>query len=246
MGGDVTGTVGASVVGNDSHTHNTQYYTEAEINAMDIHATATVAGPLTITGQLINLENDADAEITEIDTSVNMDGGATKIPTSLSVKTYVDNEVGGIGGADKTRTIAMPMSPNNGATANSNYGILINADGEGFFANVKLPANCDTSQDVHIIFSWRCMNDNANAYMDRWCAARKTDGSEEDSWNIVSGQSYYSRGGDDEFEFYIYTDTYTIPAASIDAGDLIMWLLRSSESGINEAVRTCDLQYEVI
>lgn len=33
LAGDVTGDIGSTVVGNDSHTHNTQYFTEAEMNA---------------------------------------------------------------------------------------------------------------------------------------------------------------------------------------------------------------------
>ena len=34
LAGNVTGSLGATVVGNDTHTHDTRYYTEAEVNAL--------------------------------------------------------------------------------------------------------------------------------------------------------------------------------------------------------------------
>ena len=59
------------------------------------HNPVTVNAPIVLTGQEIELKNDADAQVTEIDTDTTLAGGDTKIPTDLAVKTYVDNNAGG-------------------------------------------------------------------------------------------------------------------------------------------------------
>ena len=55
IAGDVTGKLSATVVGNDSHTHNTQYFTEAEMNAfLHIGTANKVWVNLTNDGAFIN------------------------------------------------------------------------------------------------------------------------------------------------------------------------------------------------
>jgi len=54
-----------------------------------LHSAVTVTAPISITGQLIKLVNDAAATITEFDTSA-LAASDTKIPTNTTVKEYVD------------------------------------------------------------------------------------------------------------------------------------------------------------
>ena len=54
-----------------------------------LHSAVTVTAPISVTGQLIKLVNDADATITEFDTSA-LANSDTKVPTNTTVKEYVD------------------------------------------------------------------------------------------------------------------------------------------------------------
>ncbi len=152
---------------------------------------------------------------------------------------------GGSGAVDKTRTIAMKCLPNNGAV-NAAYGIDMDADTEGWSMGVKLPSNVDTSNDVKIIYSWKCQADNLHANLERWVSAIKTDGSEIHSWNIVSAQQYFARGDTAETTNYVYTETYTIAAAAIDVGDTILMLIRSNEGALDQLIYSAELEYEVV
>ncbi|KKL70140.1 hypothetical protein LCGC14_2107900, partial [marine sediment metagenome] len=145
---------------------------------------------------------------------------------------------------DKTRTILMELTVNNGATIFS-YGIDVDANGEGWSMGIKLPSNIDASSDIKIIYTWRCQANNTAVALKRWVSATKTDGSEVQAWNIVSAQAFNSSPSP-ETNTREYTETYTIGNADFDTGDMILMLVRSFEVGVDQIVKNAILEYEVI
>ncbi len=145
---------------------------------------------------------------------------------------------------DKTRTILMELTVNNGATIFS-YGIDVDANGEGWSMGIKLPSNIDASSDIKITYTWRCQANNTVVILKRWVSATKTDGSEVQAWNIVSAQVFNSSPSP-ETNMREYTETYTIGNANFDSGDMILMLVRSFEVGVDQIVKNAILEYEVV
>jgi len=143
---------------------------------------------------------------------------------------------------DKTRTAAMQLIPDSGATWAA-YGVMVNVNTEGWSMTIKFPSNIDASKDVKIIFTWNNYLANAVPALKRWVAAVKTDGSEAFAWNIVSAQTYNNSA---ETIYRHYTEEYIVANAAIEAGDFLIMLIRSNETNLAQTVQNAYLEYEVL
>ena len=144
-------------------------------------------------------------------------------------------------GADKTRTIKMELLANNGATI-TDFGILCNADGEGYSMSIRLPDNIDDTKDIKITYTFKLDNGAQTSYM-RWAAATKTDNTETRSWNIVNGEAFWQGARTTGRDF---KETYTIDAADIDVGDTILMLVRCNDASARRLAYNAYLEYEVV
>ena len=140
LGGDLTGnvtitdlasnTLTAAVV-NDSHTHDTQYFTQNQVTDGFVNIDGdTMTGALTISSSL-TLNAGAGVNEFSVDGTFG-DNSDTAVPTEQAVKTYVDSMVyTGIDWQDSVITMTLSTPPASaGLTAGDRYIILATGTGD--------------------------------------------------------------------------------------------------------------------